>query len=64
MWTIDALLTSVSQGAPTVPNILAQFSAPGYPIGFSKGIGKRDVNPTNGLNAAVSGAIVQVNPLL
>jgi len=43
----------------TMPNMLKQFSPTLY--GFSTGIGKRDM-PTNFLNGAVSGAIVQDMP--
>jgi len=43
-------------GVVTIPNLLKQYSPPGYPIGPSIGIGLRD-GPGNGLNAAVSGSI-------
>jgi len=44
-------------GVNTVPNILAQYTSTGIaPVGVSTGIGKREI-ATNGLNAAVSGAI-------
>lgn len=43
-------------GVTTMPNILAQYTQQGYPIGTSTGVGKRDMK-TNGLNGAVSGAI-------
>jgi len=42
-------------GVNTLPNILAQYTS-AHPIGTSTGIGKREI-ATNGLNAAVSGAI-------
>jgi phospholipase B1 len=41
----------------TVPNLLALYTAPGYPIGSSTGIGKREALATNGLNAAASGGL-------
>jgi len=43
-------------GANTLPNFFKQYAPTGYPIGGSTGIGKRTI-ATNGLNAAVSGAI-------
>jgi len=43
-------------GVVTLPNLLAQYTPTGYPLGMSTGIGKRTIT-TNGLNAAVSGAI-------
>jgi len=43
-------------GVMTFANLLKQYSPPGYPLGTSTGIGKRTMS-TNGLNAAVSGAI-------
>jgi len=43
-------------GVNTMPNLLKQFTAPGYPIGPSIGTGSRTSAGT-GLNGAVSGAI-------
>jgi len=43
-------------GVVTFPNLLARYTPTGYPLGASTGIGKRNM-VTNGLNAAVSGAI-------
>jgi len=43
-------------GVVTMPNLLKQYSPPGYPIGPSIGTGLRD-DPGNNLNGAVSGAI-------
>eukprot|EP00026_Physarum_polycephalum_P010909 Phypoly_transcript_11095.p1 GENE.Phypoly_transcript_11095~~Phypoly_transcript_11095.p1 ORF type:complete len:376 (+),score=74.04 Phypoly_transcript_11095:48-1175(+) len=45
-------------GVTTMPNLLKTYSPSGYPIGPSTGVGKREMS-TNGLNAAVSGAINQ-----
>jgi len=43
-------------GVVTLPNLIKQYSPPGYPLGGSIGTGLRDA-PGNGLNGAVSGAI-------
>jgi len=43
-------------GVITLPNLIKQYSPPGFPIGGSIGTGLRDA-PGNGLNGAVSGAI-------
>jgi len=51
-----AYATGGDAGVVTFPNILKQYTASGYPIGPSTGIGKRTM-ATNGLNGAVSGAI-------
>lgn len=43
-------------GVTTIPNLLKPYVGQGYPVGASTGVGKRTMG-TNGLNAAVSGAI-------
>jgi len=43
-------------GVTTLPNLLKPYLATGYPIGLSTGVGSRTM-ATNGLNAAISGAI-------
>jgi len=49
-------------GVLTVPNLLKEYSPPGFPIVVSIGTGLRDA-PGNGLNGAVSGSINSDMPL-